>query len=669
MQNILSPSNLEIIFSNAVNHQINKQMGLAEEGYIKCIESEYKLFDCLNNLGLLYIDIQDFSKAEYVFLQMVNMQSDHKDAYLNLESIYTSLGQTDKAIELYETALLAHPELVEIYNNLGVLYKAQNRYDEALSTYLRGLLSAPRHELLQYNLSNLINGRTLAPEFMKLERIQAVLSECLSFPENEYQNYLITILGYLFDKYALDDFNFDNENGYLLLQNPLFQKTLRKTIITNFHLEHFLIKVRKEILQGLVNKMYKKKDLERLKGLVSSLAIQCFWTEYVYYVDDEEKMLLKRLDAMTREVIKRKEKEAFFYIALMGCYAPLHSKRFVDNKFISQERDKNSALKELFRVQVEEPLKEKNLKETIETLKPIDDDVSKKVARQYEENPYPRWSSVRRVHPQLLEDMIKVQLPLLEEMDCHYTNEDKIDILIAGSGTGKHPIEVSQQILHADVVGVDLSSASLAYAKRKATELGIDNLKLLQGNILDLKQMDKQFDVVESVGVLHHMDEPLKGWKVLTDMLKPKGYMKIGLYSESARRSVVDTLSFIKDKGYKANIDDIRQCRNDIYRLGKGHSMWQLINYIDFYSVSGTRDLVFNVQEHRFTIPAIASAIKTLGLSFLGFSFRNKDVFQKYLEMFPEDSNGQDLKNWHLFEQRYPDTFIEMYQFWLQKQA
>ena len=59
----------------------------------------------------------------------------------------------------------------------------------------------------------------------------------------------------------------------------------------------------------------------------------------------------------------------------------------------------------------------------------------------------------------------------------------------------------------------------------------------MQADILKLEKLDRRFDIVESAGVLHHMDQPMKGWKVLVDCLNEGGLMKIGLYSELARQA------------------------------------------------------------------------------------------------------------------------------------
>ena len=69
------------------------------------------------------------------------------------------------------------------------------------------------------------------------------------------------------------------------------------------------------------------------------------------------------------------------------------------------------------------------------------------------------------------------------------------------------------------MLAIDLSLSSLAYAKRQTEELGITSIKYMQGDILKLKKLDKQFDIIESVGVLHHMDNPMDGWTALVDCL------------------------------------------------------------------------------------------------------------------------------------------------------
>ena len=88
---------------------------------------------------------------------------------------------------------------------------------------------------------------------------------------------------------------------------------------------------------------------------------------------------------------------------------------------------------------------------------------------------------------------------------------------------------------------------------------------------------------------------------------------------------------------------------------------------IDFYSTSSVRDLLFHVQEHRFKLPQISKILKNLNLEFLGFIYSNPFTKKEYFKLFPQDNDNTSLDNWHEFEKKYPDTFANMYQFWVRK--
>jgi ubiquinone/menaquinone biosynthesis C-methylase UbiE len=78
-----------------------------------------------------------------------------------------------------------------------------------------------------------------------------------------------------------------------------------------------------------------------------------------------------------------------------------------------------------------------------------------------------------------------------------------VDVLIAGCGTGQHSIIFAQVFSGARILAVDLSMASLCYAKQKTRVLGIHNIEYAQADILELSRLDKRFDIISSSGVLH----------------------------------------------------------------------------------------------------------------------------------------------------------------------
>ena len=95
--------------------------------------------------------------------------------------------------------------------------------------------------------------------------------------------------------------------------------------------------------------------------------------------------------------------------------------------------------------------------------------------------------------------------------------------------------------------------------------------------------------------------------------------------------------------------------------------MARLCNRKDFFSSSECRDLIFHVQEQRFTLPQIETALQSLDLKFLGFEMRSQDVFRMFKNTYPEKDSLTSLSLWHSFERDNPDTFRGMYQFWCKK--
>jgi SAM-dependent methyltransferase len=257
---------------------------------------------------------------------------------------------------------------------------------------------------------------------------------------------------------------------------------------------------------------------------------------------------------------------------------------------------------------------------------------------------------VEEIKLKLLDDVIKeVEAP---------------NILIAGSGTGQHSIGTAAMFKGSNVLAIDLSLSSLSYAKRKTEELGIQNIDYMQADILDLGKIGRRFNIVESGGVLHHMDDPVAGWRVLTDCLKPGGLMKIGLYSELARQHIVEMRHEISKAGIGSSDAAMKSFRTTVITSDQKHHQ-KILDSPDFYSLSTLKDLLFHVQEHRFTISKIQDCLAELGLKFCGFE-GDKIVFHFKLN-HTGAGDPYNLDIWQAYEEANPRTFGGMYQFWCQK--
>ena len=160
-------------------------------------------------------------------------------------------------------------------------------------------------------------------------------------------------------------------------------------------------------------------------------------------------------------------------------YRPLHSLQHFEKLLSIPLEAWSETLRPLIALSLVNPAEEQNLKATIGTFGSIDDATSKAVRSQYEENPYPRWTTMPMQRALSFTGYLKINFPWLESLR-EAPAEPRV--LIAGCGTGRHPIGVARELPKASVLAIDLSLASLAYAKRMARRYEVQNLEFRHGD-------------------------------------------------------------------------------------------------------------------------------------------------------------------------------------------
>lgn len=439
------------------------------------------------------------------------------------------------------------------------------------------------------------------------------------------------------------------------LAHPMLLALIENALVPDPAFETFLRAVRRGALEawrdGVLTASPQSIDL------ACALAQQCFLNEYVWPESAAEATVVAALADAARSAPGALE------LALLAAYRPIAAIPGL------QRPAGGDALARLWRRQVEEPAEEARLRGTIEALTPIEDETSRAVARQYEENPYPRWDRVPAsvATPFPLRRALREMFPHVDPSRLRVPETP--DLLIAGCGSGYQAAITAFRNPGARILAVDLSRASLAYAMRRCREVGLRNVRFAQADILQLGAPPARFDAIESTGVLHHLRDPLAGWRILVSLLKPGGVMKIALYSETARRGVVAARELIAARGLHADLDGIRAARAAVFDEPDASPARAVTRSADFYSASGARDLVLHVQEHRFTTGELGAAIRALGLELLGFEFSDPSVRAGYRERFPQDPAAASLENWGHLEAEHPDLFGHMYQFWVLKPA
>ena len=449
-----------------------------------------------------------------------------------------------------------------------------------------------------------------------------------------------------------------------LATDDLLSAVLENTPAVGLEFEHFLALARRALLLDVLASQSPDKADSLLLRFCCAVARQCYINEYVYNCTTEEYDGVAWLrDAISSRITEEKPVPGV-WIAAFACYSPLSSLRDCQRLAGSMTEP---PLAGSFSQQVGEPGQEDSFRATLKKLTPIDDETSRSVRSQYEEHPYPRWvrsPSIDGAVPfrAFLASEFGLQSPRLARQD------DKIDVLIAGCGTGQQSIQTAQRFPAARILAVDLSAASLAYAKRKTRELGIASIEYAQADILRLESIGKTFDFIQCVGVLHHLEDPVAGWRVLRSILRPGGVMHVGLYSALARRDIAAAQDLIVAQGYEATTEGIRQFRLDLQTVDRWRPFGFLTALEDFYDTSGCRDLLFHAREHRFTLRQIKESLAELELDFLKFNV-DSAVQQRFSLQYPGELARADLNCWTQFEVENPGTFLGMYNFYVRRCA
>ncbi|MBV9458954.1 MAG: methyltransferase domain-containing protein [Bradyrhizobium sp.] len=573
-----------------------------------------------------------------------------------------AMGRIDEAQVICRQILAREPAHVQSLNLLGLMAQASGDHRDAVKMFAKAIAADEANDACHYNIGNsyqVLGNRSKAI---------AHFSKALAFGMDRMAFTFIlqspAISGYIArigGKWPLPITNAElfGSESVIPLANDLFLRcAMEATILPSVQLEILLGYARAELLRlaGEQNEDSAETD-DDIVAFACALARQCFINEYVYAQTEAERRLANGLRDRLLRGMESGVAIAPLTLAVVAAYFPLHALPAAEALL---RREWPATVTGMLQVQLREPLEEASERSAIAALAPIRDSVSLQVMQQYQESPYPRWT-INPLNAFAADQARGKIIPTAER-------QAGLDILIAGCGTGKHAIQIAQVYPNARLLAVDVSLTSLAYARRKTRELGLRNIDYAQADILELGTINRTFDVIESVGVLHHLAEPTAGWRVLVSLLRPAGRMCIGLYSKLARRVITEARARIAARGYGATASDIRRCRQEIIREP---DHWGLpIGGRDFYSVSGCRDLLFNVMEHQFTIPEIAAFLRDNELSFLGFeSFEDPTVIENFHKQFPGSADEADLDQWSRFEAVHPQTFLGMYVFNLGKNA
>lgn len=628
----------------------------AIDDYDRALSLKGDLVEAHSNRGNALVSLGRAAEALDGYRQALALRPGYAGAWFNQGVAHAGLGRLEEAVASYRRALELAPDVFDAWLQCGLALSSLQRTAEAIVCFERLLFLQPGHAQAQRLFAEHIADIEIAEDAPNLAALLTrALDEAWTHPAR-----LARVAGQLLQASPAFRACSGPVPAYGLLgESALLQALLGSTPVCDETLEQFLAQARAGLL-------HRTSITVAEQAFFSALAQQCFINEYVF-ADDETGLAETRRQALADALAQGAQIPVLLLLAV-ACHFPLAAIEGCEQLL---QRDWPHGLAPLLACQIAEPLEEQARQLALPQLTPIDDAISVEVRSQYEAHPYPRWMRVPRETPAAsVEACLRSLFPQAPLVPVHGGSSP--DILIAGCGTGRHPAWTAQVFPQARVLAIDLSGASLAYAQRKTEEMGLRTIDYGQADILHLDGLGKTFDVVESIGVLHHLEQPLEGWRRLAALVRPGGFMHLGFYSESARRAVVrarERIAQWEERGEPGgSAGAIRRARALLRAQNPQGEFDAVLRSHDFYSLSDCRDLLFHVQEHRLTLAQIERFLAEQGLVFLGFTL--PAVFlHAYRARFPDDPAAIHLPHWQAFESEHPDTFAGMYQFWVQKRG
>ena len=642
--------------------------------------------DILNLVGLYSNDIGDTDSALDYFKKSQKIK-ENATAILGISSIYWGLDKKILAISYLEKNISKIKDY-RIPMKLSAMQFEEKLYSKSIENACRLILAVDDNQIIN-NLKT-----PFADSLFYLDK------DTFPFPDNnnviissiekllddgsEYRNLKNGFFKFVFKDIKADFFNdkkekiFDEEfiseyinsnfdilnDDYFIkyLSSDLLLKRLKNSLICCHHIESIYTQTRKHLLSKIF--IDKSSIGEAEHKLLSALCIQCDYNGYIWEVTDKEKKEIQNVEEKIIEDLKLTNDINIKEVLIYACYKPLLNNTSLVNYLSKKFKDTDEINYEVVQSLILEPLSLRENNDHIKSFNKVKDKTSLKVMNMYKEHPYPKWKGIYYIPSEINVHQRYYDRDLTEKNDSNIPKE----ILIAGCGTGQELVTVSKIYSNSNITAIDISLPSLSYAYKRAKDNDVNNFELIHMDLLELVNYKKKFDIINCSGVLHHMKDPELGLNALISCLKEDGYLNIGLYSRTARENITKLRKLIADNKLNNSQEEITKIRRSIILGYDGYESFNhLLNVRDFYSFNEMQDLLFHPRELVFNLEEIDEMLRRNNLEFIEFDNKYQKVKDVYNKNYPKDKKLRSVKNWIEFEDKYPLTFLGMYQFFAKR--
>jgi SAM-dependent methyltransferase len=247
--------------------------------------------------------------------------------------------------------------------------------------------------------------------------------------------------------------------------------------------------------------------------------------------------------------------------------------------------------------------------------------------------------------------------------DIGYWNHNRIPakpkIWVAGCGTNQ-ALFTALKFPEAEVLGTDISSASLAICKKNADQIGVKNLQFEEKSLNDTNHID-EFDYVICTGVVHHNAIPRATLSKISAALKKNGILEFMVYNYYHRLLTTACQKAIRnfyDAASEVNMDLERTLSQDLIKNFPYQSL--MGDFLRSYAESHEAELADSLLqpvEYSYTIESLESLANDCNLECLLHCLNQFDVSGNLTNWNMKFGNNQtqklydrlpDLKRWQI---------------------
>jgi SAM-dependent methyltransferase len=189
-------------------------------------------------------------------------------------------------------------------------------------------------------------------------------------------------------------------------------------------------------------------------------------------------------------------------------------------------------------------------------------------------------------------------------------------ILVAGCGTSQ-AAKYALRWPSAQIVGIDVSVASIEQTKILRQTYKLENLALHEMPVEQVVDLGESFDHVVCTGVLHHLSDPDKGLRALRDVLLPNGSMHLMVYAPYGRAGIYLIQDYCRRLGVGTTSEEIGDLAECLGQLSPNHPLVPILRAVpDADQEAALADALLNPQDRPYSVEEFIDFLDVNGMTF-----------------------------------------------------